>query len=366
MRNQLPASVLTKRIHPRTEDIRGPYFRDQTAIIHSTSFRRLKHKTQALFAPENDHVCTRIEHVLHVATIASSICRGLNRQGWELDDDLAYAAGLGHDLGHAPFGHSGERALSKALGAAGETFSHEIQSLRIVDRLANSGKGLNLTYGVRDAILCHDGETFEQYLVPDTQPTDPWEKLSARRISASLEGSIVRFSDKIAYLGRDLEDALRVRLVTQSDVPAQIAGELGNSNGEIINALVLDLIENSHRENRLGFSDRCFALVAQLREFNYKQIYRHPEIARYESYCYEIVNRLFTHVQRRVQEGLPQSPALLIDDYLRGYLERMKAFHEAEQTAPLRVCADFVSGMTDNFAIKCYEELVLPRPLQFG
>ncbi|MDD3243290.1 MAG: HD domain-containing protein [Eubacteriales bacterium] len=360
---------LLQRLRPREEDVRGPYFRDQTAIIHSTSFRRLKHKTQALFAPENDHVCTRIEHVLHVATIATTVCRGLKRSGWDwLEDDLAYAAGLGHDLGHAPFGHSGERALNGLVKESLGGFRHEIQSLRMVDKLANSGTGLNLTYGVRDAILCHDGEKFEQYLDPASTLEDPWSKLRRSRQPASMEGCVVRFSDKIAYLGRDLEDALRSGLVSPADVPAQVARRLGHTNGAIINALVIDLIENSLRQGRLGFSDGCFEEVTALRDFNYQRIYRHPEILRYEKYCTVMVESLYHYFA----EGLTTrgrdadqwlNSGFAPDRAFGGYLERMQPCFDAENASDARISTDYVAGMTDNYALKCYSALVLPEPL---
>lgn len=368
MKNRFLPDELTARLRPRTEDVRGPYFRDQTAIIHSTSFRRLKHKTQALFAPENDHVCTRIEHVLHVATIASTICRGLNRNGWALEDDLAYAAGLGHDLGHAPFGHSGERALNQLVQDTLGGFSHEVQSLRVVDKLSNSGQGMNLTYGVRDAILCHDGEKFEPYLVPAEVRRDPWEKLSTPRQSATLEGCIVRFSDMIAYLGRDLEDALRSGMVHRSDVPHRLALELGNTNGEIINTLVIDLIENSLREDRIGFSPRCFELACALRDFNNAYIYQHPAIRQYEKYCIGIIERLYAYIMEGLQvHGLDpiawRSTDFMLDRFFAGYLERMTTFFVQEGSSFPRICVDFVAGMTDNYALKCYSALVLPEPL---
>ena len=246
----LPAQLARQRMRPRAGDVRGDYFRDQTAIIHSTPFRRLKHKTQVFFAPENDHICTRIEHVLHVATIAATICRGLNHHGWQLDTELAYAAGLGHDLGHAPFGHSGERAL--AACAPEEGFEHELHSLRVVDLLARNGQGLNLTWAVRDAIVCHNGERIDERLTPDETLRPPQEKRDRARRPATWEGCAVRFADKIAYLGRDIEDALAAGFITRADVPDPIARVLGTTNGEMINALVIDLIEQSALQGEMG------------------------------------------------------------------------------------------------------------------
>jgi dGTPase len=180
MKNPFSESIYLQRTEPRETDVRGDYFRDQTAIIHSTAFRRLKNKTQVFFAPENDHICTRIEHVLHVATIAATICKGLNKYGWELDIDMAYAIGLGHDLGHTPFGHAGEMALNKILGG-NNAFVHEINSYRQVEYLAKKGQGLNLCFGVKDGIICHNGEKDEQYLKP-SQILNNLDKIKTRKV----------------------------------------------------------------------------------------------------------------------------------------------------------------------------------------
>jgi dGTPase len=367
MLNGLTEEQLTSRKASRDEDVRGPYFRDQTAIIHSTPFRRLKHKTQFLFAPENDHICTRIEHVLHVATIAGTICRGLAGAGWALDGELAYAGGLGHDLGHAPFGHSGERELRKKMGA----FRHESHSLRVVDRLTNEGRGLNLTFGVRDAILCHNGEIFEQYLEPDGKFTDPGEKAKANcSAPASWESCSVRFADKIAYLGRDIEDALRARLIRPEDVPADILRELGHTNGQIINTLVLDLIENSAKAGRMGFSDARFGLISRLKDYNYERIYYHPRLVRYQQYCEKIIDGLFNHFTEglhslgRIPEAWKAQP-LALDRAFGEYLERMAGCYDEENATYARIVCDYVAGMTDNYALKCNQQLTQPEPIEF-
>ena len=370
MQNKLTEQELTTRRIPREEDVRGPYFRDQTAIIHSTPFRRLKHKTQFLFAPENDHVCTRIEHVLHVATIAATICRGLERRGWELDGELAYAAGLGHDLGHAPFGHTGERVMKALTGAEpGHPFQHEPHSLRVVDSLTDGGQGLNLTFGVRDAILCHNGEVFEQWLEPDGRFVDPAEKAARRELTpATWEGCTVRFADKIAYLGRDVEDALRARLIDRSDLPADIRRELGETNGTIINTLVIDLIENALETGRIGFSDRRFALIRSLRDFNYERIYNHERLLRYQQYCKRIIEGLFTHFLEGLREfgrdgaGWQDLP-LPCDRAFGNYLTRMAAFYQQEGASDVRIVCDYVAGMSDNYALKCHTQLTQPEPI---
>jgi len=361
MKNMLSAEQMAQRARPRTEDVRGPYFRDQTAIIHSTPFRRLKHKTQVFFAPENDHVCTRIEHVLHVATIAATICRGLGRQGWELDMELAYAAGIGHDLGHTPFGHSGERALSEC---SGKPFSHEVHSLRVVDKLTANGAGLNLTFAVRDAVLCHNGEHFEQYLEPCSE-TDLSQKLSGDRIPATWEGCAVRFADKIAYLGRDIEDSLLAGFITLDDVPREIRSQLGSTNGEIINTLVIDIIENSAGNAYMGFSDEKFRLITKLRDFNYDNIYRHKKLYEYQRYyCTNIISSLHGYLNEHFDEittgGKNDVP---IDDGFRQFRIELAGIYGSD--AKTDSIIDYIAGMTDNFALSCFKDITLPRPIEF-
>ena len=211
--NPLDGSLLTRRERERKEDIRGAYYRDTTAIIHSSPFSRLKHKTQVFFAPANDHICTRMEHVLHVASIASTICRPLG-----LDSELSWAIGMGHDLGHTPFGHVGERIISSLFKERGlGVFQHEVNSLRVVRMLANHGRGLNLCYAVEDGIVSHCGEKFVQRIIPSGEVKD-LDAISSIHglVPSTWEGVVVRFSDSIAYLGRDWEDARRLGLLDAS------------------------------------------------------------------------------------------------------------------------------------------------------
>ena len=240
MKNPFPKEFYVTRSKPIAADVRTEYFRDQTKIIHSYPFRRLKHKTQVFYAPGNDHICTRIEHVLHVATIAATVCRGLNLSGgdWDLDTDMAYAIGLGHDLGHTPFGHEGEKELAGKLGRP-KAFIHEINSYRVVEHLANHGQGLNLTYAVKDGIICHNGEDFAAAgLKPSTTANDLEIIKDREYVPTTYEGCVVRVSDRIAYLGRDIEDAVTAGFITKADVPARITAELGAANTEIISALI--------------------------------------------------------------------------------------------------------------------------------
>ena len=236
-----------------SSDIRNPYERDVGRIIFSQSFRRLKHKTQVFFNPTNDHICSRLEHVLYVYYISSTIGKALN-----LNIDLIQAIALGHDIGHAPFGHSGERILNKCLKQKepDRFFEHEAHGIRVVDLLEsrNGETGLNLTFEVRDGIVSHCGETYNEYVLKplrdktEAQISNKPEK--DRTAPATLEGCVVRFADKIAYVGRDVEDARRAGIIggTGEFLPDSVTDRLGNTNAETINILVGDIIHSRHLE----------------------------------------------------------------------------------------------------------------------
>ncbi|HCJ95236.1 MAG TPA: phosphohydrolase, partial [Sphaerochaeta sp.] len=292
--NGLSVEVLEHRMHTRTTDVRGEFYRDTTAIIHSSPFRRLKHKTQVFFAPSNDHICTRMEHVLHVASIASAICRGLG-----LDTELAWAIGMGHDLGHTPFGHVGERILASMMKSKGFTgFEHELNSLRIVDFLADHGKGMNLTYAVRDGIACHNGERFEQSVMPQFIEKDLSAMTSrAEAIPATWEAAVVRFSDQIAYLGRDYEDACRLSIIDPASIPAIVVDRLGTTNASIINTLVNDIIDTSRPESGISFSDSIFEAVLAMKDFNYRSIYLSPMLEGYSKYFSRLLTLIVDYLQ---------------------------------------------------------------------
>ncbi|HUW06890.1 MAG TPA: HD domain-containing protein [Williamwhitmania sp.] len=375
--NKLSSEILEKRTTARNEDMRGCYYRDQTAIIHSRPFRRLKHKTQVFFSPKDDHVCTRIEHVLHVASVAATICRGLNTKGpdWNLNEDLAYAIGLGHDIGHAPFGHSGESELNRILGG-NNSFIHEINSYRVVEKLI----GLNLTYAVKDGIIFHNGENFERTIKPDFVVKNLDEIKDRKHYPSTFEGCIVRFSDKIAYLGRDLEDAIiAADFIKKKDIPKSIQDKIGTSNGEIINHLVFDLI-NSSTEEEICFSEECHKLILELKDFNNKYIYKHQRIIEYEKYCKKIISNLFDYLSKLYcsnhwdLEWYQSKENLDIDRFFGRYIMNAKAFYEKEKkdnnwsegNLCVQIVTDYISGMTDNFAIDCMKEISIPRPIEFN
>lgn len=369
MNNPLPINDYLERTTHRESDIRGCYFRDQTAIIHSTAFRRLKNKTQVFFAPENDHICTRIEHVLHVATIARSICKGLIMNGWNLDIDLAYAIGLGHDLGHTPFGHAGEYALNKKLGG-NNAFIHEINSYRQVQYLANNGKGLNLTYGVKDGIICHNGETDEQSLKP-SQYKNNLDEIKDRKIKpSSYEGCIMRFSDKIAYLGRDIEDAFVAGFIKEKDIPASVKKILGNRNGQIINTLILDIIDNSKDKDFIGFSDEKYELITNLKKFNYEKIYNHPTLKNYDKFCDKIINDLFDYLANLYTSNgknydAYKESSITLSKTFGEYLFSMKDFYVNNQDQTEIIVTDYISGMTDIFALQAIKQITIPDSISF-
>ncbi|HRS32550.1 MAG TPA: HD domain-containing protein [Rectinema sp.] len=367
--NPLPNDVYVSRKRSKESDVRGDYYRDQTAIIHSMPFRRLKHKTQVFFSPDNDHVCTRIEHVMHVATIATTICKGLEKAGWELNEELAGAIGLGHDLGHAPFGHAGEEAISMKLGKK-DAFMHEINSYRVVEYLANNGNGLNLTYAVKDGIICHNGEEFEKQLEPRKQQVHLDDIKDKSYFPCTYEGCIVRLSDKIAYLGRDIEDAIISGLIKKSDIPEDIVRFLGDTNGEIINTLVLDVIETSIKENKIALSDDKYDLVNELKEFNYKRIYSHERIEEYKTMCENGIMRLFEYLtELYCKFGKDfrkyRNSKMKLDQAFGKYIEKMNEFYMREENIPNQIITDYIGGMTDNFALECLYQITIPRPLEY-
>lgn len=369
-KNPLPDSVYKERRFSRNIDVRGDYFRDQTAIIHSMPFRRLKKKTQVFFAPRNDHVCTRIEHVMHVATIAATICKGLNDNGWSLDSDLAYAIGLGHDLGHAPFGHAGETILNDLLRDNGG-FIHEINSYRTVEYLANCGKGLNLTYAVKDGIICHNGEEFEQELVP-TKSKNDLDKITNRKcIPSSYEGCIVRIADKIAYLGRDIEDAIIAKFIKIEDVPTAIREQIGNTNGEIINTLVVNVIENSKDKESIGFSRDMHELIISLKDFNYKYIYQNKAIEEYKLMGQNVIKNLYYYLldlYSKTGQNFDkyQNYKLPLDKAFGTYIKKMMEFYNSNHASPNIIVGDYIAGMTDEYALDCIKQIMIPTPINFN
>ncbi|MCR5731743.1 MAG: HD domain-containing protein [Sphaerochaetaceae bacterium] len=365
--NGLTNRELERRERERVEDIRGAYYRDTTAIIHSSPFRRLKHKTQVFFAPANDHICTRMEHSLHVASIAATICRP-----FKLDTELAWAIGLGHDLGHTPFGHVGERIIdekSKEFGYGG--FEHEINSLKVVTKLAANGNGLNLTYAVRDGIVSHCGEAFNERIRPTFKVKD-FSKITTRKglIPATWEATAVRFADSIAYLGRDYEDASRLGLLESHPLPDKISSVIGHTNAEIINTLVLDLIENTDPETGMGFSERTFEAIKLMKNFNYEFIYRSEILNSYTMYFKRLINFIIDYLLYIYdhygfdKSGYDKEKNMVAAGFYSHLVEMQNIYKDADGNLEIKkMVLDYIAGMTDNFCSDCGREILSPDHL---
>lgn len=349
----------------KRDPFRLEFARDETRILHSPPFRRLKHKTQVFLSPNNDHICTRMEHVLHVSSIAAVIGRCLN-----LNIDLINAIAKGHDLGHPPYGHAGERVLDKILKQKNvkEGFKHEIHGLRVVDKLTNYGAGLNLTYEVRDGIITHCGESFERIITQDrTRDIEKIDSINDRGLyPATLEGCLVRMVDRIAYLGRDMEDAIKAGLIRKADIPSDIARNLGTENGKIIGIFVNDTIANSHNKDSIEMSEEVFHYMYQLKLFNYKNIYQHPEVERKSHKAAHLIELLFSELEyilEKSERGKNSSYILsLIKEapVMEVFFNFIKNTNYNDQTPSYLMVTDFIAGMTDIFAERTFMQLFSP------
>ncbi|HZD18816.1 MAG TPA: deoxyguanosinetriphosphate triphosphohydrolase [Actinomycetota bacterium] len=294
------------------DPLRTCFQRDRDRIVHSKAFRRLKHKTQVFLAPEGDHYRVRLTHTLEVSQIARTVARALR-----LNEDLAEAVSLGHDLGHTPFGHLGEQALTPFLH---RPFRHNEQSLRVVDHLADEGRGLNLTWEVRDGIVNHS------WSMP--QPSTP-------------EAQVVRFADRIAYVNHDVDDAVRAGVLTREQLPGAAVRVLGRSYFERLNTLVTDLVERSEGAHEIGLSEEVFAALDVLRDFLFEHVYLRDQARAEQDKAIGVVRTLFAY-------------------YLDHPDQVPEEYHRAPGDLPTRV-ADHIAGMTDRYALRIYEQLFLPQ-----
>ena len=350
-------------IHEEKCPIRTDYERDGNRILYSMEFRRLRHKTQVFFNAKNDHICTRMEHVLNVGSIAVTIARTIN-----MNQDLTYAIALGHDLGHAPFGHSGERVLNKCMKKIDPSygFAHELHSLRVVEKLATRLSkekiheccGLNLTFEVKDGIVSHCGEMYNEYVLKRDLTKTPASLTNIKKHGAfpySLEACIVRLVDKIAYVGRDIEDAIRVKLMDLQDIPKSIRDELGYTNGEIINTLVSDMIENSYEKDCIQLSASKGEALERLINENVRHIYKADKITRYEKIAENTLEGLFDSLL----DSLSDFDKLQFSDnkvYRMFYNFIIDKCYDVSENNAQKVI-DFIAGMTDSFAQNCFEEI---------
>ena len=311
------SSASRGRARPEAEcAMRTCFQRDVDRIVHCKAFRRLKHKTQVFLEPEGDHYRTRMTHTLEVTRIARTIARGL-----QLNEDLAEAAALGHDLGHTPFGHAGERVLNEIMPGG---FRHNEQSLRVVARLVKNGDGLNLTWEVRRGILCHTG--------PDRAET--------------LEGQLLNLADKIAYINHDIDDAMRGGIIFPTDIPLHLQQALGYTHAQRINTLTLDVVEASARAGAICQSEPVHQAMHELREFMFEAVYHNPVAKGEESKAQDMLARLF--------EYYAKDPDRLPDDF------QDIRFREGAERA---VC-DYIAGMTDKYAVEKYAEAYIPKAWQ--
>ena len=294
------------------DPLRTSFQVDRDRLVHCKAFRRLKHKTQVFIAPEGDHYRVRLTHTLEVAQIARTISRAL-----ALNEDLTEAIALGHDLGHTPFGHLGEKALTPFLG---RPFRHSEQSLRVVDHLERDGEGLNLTWEVRDGIVNHT-----------------W----SMAMPATLEGQVARFADRLGYVNHDIDDAIRAGLLTEGDLPAEATDVLGHSHGERIETIVADIVAESAEGPEIRMSDGVYQALGVLRDFMFERVYLREESATEQEKAIGVINALVSHYL--------EHPDDIPDEYRR----------EPGDTAT-RV-ADYIAGMTDRYALRAYEQLFLPR-----
>lgn len=340
-------------------EIRSPYERDLGRIIFSQSFRRLRHKTQVFFNPVNDHICSRIEHVIYVNYISTIIGRALN-----LNIDLIQAIALGHDIGHSPYGHTGERVLNQCIKSVDPSlyFEHEVHSLRVLDVLEEHRPGefgLNLTFEVRDGIVSHCGETYDEYsLTPYRTKTE--EEISNkpekdRTRPATLEACVVRFADKIAYVGRDIEDARRAGIIGGNDhVSSEAAKRLGTTNSEIINILVGDIVHSSLNKDEICMSKENFEAMNEYLKANLNGIYLAPKIKTYEDMVKLQIEAIFSAFMESVDdiEKAEASNNEAIKSFAKFYMK-----HPEPDCPPVRKVVDYIAGMTDTYANACFDEL---------
>lgn len=292
--------------------LRTEFQRDRDRITHCKSFRRLMHKTQVFLCPEDDHYRTRLTHTLEVTQIARTIARALF-----LNEDLAEAAALGHDLGHTPFGHAGESVLQECFSP---DFTHYKQSLRVVEKLENDGQGLNLTYEVRDGIVNHTGE----------------------HLASTLEGRIVKFADRIAYINHDIDDAVRAKVLKYEDIPKELVGILGDTHSTRINTMVSSVIHSSTGVNDIVMEKEVYEATMSLRRFLNERVYYNPVAKHEEKRAKDLLRKLYEYFVKHPDE--------MPSEYL---------FDESE-SIERRVC-DYISGMTDRYAINLFEELFVPK-----
>ena len=340
-------------LHENKDDFRTPFFRDIDRIIYTLAFVRYSDKTQVFSFKENDHLTKRMIHIQYVAKIARTIGRALG-----LNEDLIEAASLGHDLGHTPFGHVGEAILNEISLENNEGyFNHNVHSVRLLMYIENYGKGLNITLQTLDAIMCHNGEFASQMYEVKKKSKEEFlkeyescykDRSAIKKLRPmTLEGAVVRISDLIAYLGRDIEDAKRMGLIDFSDIPLSIKENLGTSNREIVNTIVMDIINNSIGKDYIKLSDDVFKSIVELKKFNYENIY-------YKAYTEEekdklklMLNTLFNKYMKDLENNNVDS------NIIKSFLANMSDEYK-NSNSNARIVIDYIAGMTDDYTLREY------------
>jgi dGTPase len=379
-----------KGLYRRENDIRSEFLRDYNRILHCTAYRRLKHKTQVFFATGNDHICTRIEHVNHVSSVSYTIANYLG-----LNTELTNAIAIGHDLGHSPFGHEGEKILERYVTARlNNKFWHEKNSLKFVDSIETltdpDGKeqNLNLTYAVRDGIICHCGEVKSSAIFPRLEIIDLSEIQEVGQVSPfTWEGCIVKIADKISYLGRDIEDAFTLKILNRTqlrELHSIVKSTLGVNDIREINNTVLmhnfmiDLCENSNPDMGIVFSGKYLEFIDLVKDFNYKNIYYHKRLTKFKKYAELVINTIIETLEefydgdktlaniRKQQKTYPVL-AESFESWLSKYsvcvnndkkLQNDKIYDLDDENSYIQAIVDYISGMTDNYAIKIFNEII--------
>lgn len=373
-------------LYQRKNDIRSEYERDYTRILHSLAYRRLKHKTQVFFNIGNDHICTRMEHVQHVESISCTIAKYLG-----LNVDLTRAIAMGHDLGHAPFGHEGEVELTNIRNELGlDDFWHERNSLRIIDNIelleddSSNYQNLNLTYAVRDGIISHCGEVDDNGIIPRTEKIDLNKFTKSGEYQAyTWEGCVVKVADKIAYLGRDIEDAIRMDFIESKDLKelreiSKVYGEKIMNTTVIIHNFIISICENSSPEAGIRLSEEHNKMLKRIKDFNYRAIYKNPKFDVYRKYVALVIRSIYDtliesydgdNTINKLKEKVNVYPTLIHDfcKYLKTYFSlekdvryKNKKIYGKLETREIYAQAiiDYISGMTDRYAIEIFNELL--------
>lgn len=381
-------------LYSKSDDIRSEIARDYTRILHCTAYRRLKHKTQVFFSPQNDHICTRIEHVNHVESVSFTIANYLG-----LNTELTKAIAIGHDLGHAPFGHDGEKVLKQiAMRDIGDSFWHEKNGLHYVDNieLLNNNNGfkdnLNLTYAVRDGIISHCGEVNEVAIFPRDEKIDLDLFNKPNKFQPyTWEGCIVKLSDKISYLGRDIEDALKLKILSINQLKELNTIIKSNdkckniclkdvNNTTLIHSFIINLFEKSSPSNGIVFNEPYLELIDMVKEFNIKNIYLHERLDGYKRYAIVVINEIYNLFKnqydgantveklRKLEYAYPKLIGNFIEwlsQYIDGDRNKMsklanKVIYNISENEKdyYKAIVDYISGMTDKFAENVYKEMI--------